>query len=220
MRLLCSLLCLTGLCFACDHAPAPAAPTAATPSAPPDSPPVAAVATVATPSATATTTPTPAPASTCARGWIDGCGSCYPPCETDADCKVKGQTCQPIVCTHTLYGNGCLAPESSSTAGGGTDAGTTVAGAAPSNLECRAKTGNQIVELFVDWKDGNLSSGSLRTTPATGTPSKQAITAEMVKGLVVVHPAGNPRKTIATEQTDPSKSLQVGDYKQPWVACQ
>ena len=217
MRLLCSVLGLMGLCFACDHAAAPATPAAATPSAAADSPPVAAVATAP---ATAPMTTTPAPASTCAKGWIDGCGSCYPPCETDADCKVKGQTCQPIICTHTLYGNGCLAPESSSTASGGADAGTPVAAAAPANLECRAKNGNQIVELFVDWKDGNLSSGSLRTTPATGTPSKQAITAEMVKGLVLVHPAGNPRKTIATEQTDPSKSLQVGDYKQPWMPCQ
>lgn len=210
---------MIGLCFACDHTPAPAAPAAAPSGAPPTASPVAAIATA---SATATSTPAPAPASACAKGWIDGCGSCYPPCETDADCKVKGQSCQPIVCTHTSYGNGCLAADSPATASGGADAGAPVAAAAVRNLECRAKNGNQTVELFVDWKDGNISSGSLRTTSATGTPTTQAITAEMVKGLVLVHPAGDRRgnKTIATEQTDPSKSLQVGDYKQPWLPCQ
>jgi hypothetical protein len=88
-------------------------------------------------------------------------------------------------------------------------------------LECRAKNGSQLVELFVDWKDGNSSSGSLRTTPATGAPSSQPITAEMVKGLVLVHPAGAASgRTLATEQTDPGKSMQVGDYKQPWLPCE
>ncbi len=88
-------------------------------------------------------------------------------------------------------------------------------------LECRAKNGTQTIELFVDWKDGNSSSGSLRTTPATGAAETQPITAEMVKGLVLVHPAGAPvGKTLATEQTDPTKSLQVGDYKQPWLPCE
>jgi len=131
MRLARSLLCLTVSCSACDHAPSPASQASLAP-APSRAPPVVAVATApasastaasatspdagyparapVAPSHSAAPHPAPAPASTCAKGWIDGCGSCYPPCQTDADCKVKGQTCQPIVCTHTSYGNGCLAP--------------------------------------------------------------------------------------------------------------
>jgi hypothetical protein len=213
---------LIGLGFACDHAPPSAVPVAAPSgvpsSAPSSAPPVVALAPASATSTAAAPTTATAPASTCAKGQIDACGDCYPPCDTDADCKVKVQTCQPIVCAHTSYGNGCLA-DPSSTAGAA--AGTPVAAAPPGGLECRAKSGTQTFELFVVWKDGNLSSGTLRTTPATGKPSTQAVTAEMVKGLVLVHPAHGPRdKTIATEQTDPSKSLQVGDYKQPWMPCQ
>jgi hypothetical protein len=213
-----------GLGLACDHAPPPAAPVLASSGVPSSAPPLVAFApasATATPSAMAAASnappaPTPAPASTCAKGQIDACGECYPPCDTDADCKVKGQTCQPIVCTHTFYGNGCV-PDASSTA----SAGAPVAAAPPSDLECRAKSGTQTFELFVHWQDGNVSSGTLRTTPAAGKPITQAITAEMVKGLVLVHPARGPRdKTLATEQTDPSKSLQVGDFKQPWMPCQ
>jgi len=223
MRLPRLWLGLIGLCFACDHTPPPATPVAAPSDVPSSAPPVVALAPAsatapATASATAPAAATPAPASTCAKGQIDACGDCYPPCDTDADCKLKGQTCQPIVCTHTSYGNGCLANASSTASAA---AGTPVAAAPPGDLECRAKSGAQTFELFVVWKDGNVSSGTLRTTPATGKPSAQAITAEMVKGLVLVHPARGARdKTIATEQTDPSKSLQVGDYKQPWMPCQ
>jgi hypothetical protein len=53
---------------------------------------------------------TPAPKSTCTPGWIDECGSCYQRCEVDRDCKAKGLTCQPIVCAHGSYGNGCAPP--------------------------------------------------------------------------------------------------------------
>jgi hypothetical protein len=56
----------------------------------------------------ASAAPKAAPASTCPKGWIDECGGCYPRCEADRDCKTKGQTCQPIVCAHGSYGNGCL----------------------------------------------------------------------------------------------------------------
>jgi hypothetical protein len=45
--------------------------------------------------------------SKCTSGWIDACGGCFQPCDADKDCKVKGETCQPIVCAHTSYGNGC-----------------------------------------------------------------------------------------------------------------
>jgi hypothetical protein len=54
--------------------------------------------------------PKAAPPSTCPKGWIDECGSCYQRCEADRDCTTKGQTCQPILCAHGSYGNGCVAP--------------------------------------------------------------------------------------------------------------
>jgi len=122
-----SLLGLIVSCSACDHTPS-AAPPPAPSSAPAVVAEVPASATTTTaasapsldagapahapvaPSHSAAPPPAPTPASTCAKGWIDGCGSCYPTCQTDADCKAKGQTCQPIVCAHTSYGNGCLAP--------------------------------------------------------------------------------------------------------------
>ena len=127
-----------------------------------------------------------------------------------------------VVASATASATGTTAPTPSPPAASGrADASAPVAAAAVSSLECRAKNGNQTVELFVDWADGNASRGSLRTTTGTGTPVTQPITAEMVKGLVLVHPAGDrDGKTIATEQTDPSKSLQVGDYKQPWLPCE
>jgi len=48
--------------------------------------------------------------SKCTPGWIDECGGCYQPCSADRDCKTKGLTCQPIICAHTPYGNGCTTP--------------------------------------------------------------------------------------------------------------
>lgn len=51
-----------------------------------------------------------APAAKCPKGWIDECGGCYQPCNADADCKTQGQSCQPVICAHTPYGNGCVAP--------------------------------------------------------------------------------------------------------------
>jgi hypothetical protein len=54
---------------------------------------------------------TKAPAAArCPKGWIDECGGCYQPCNADGDCKTKGQSCQPVICAHTPYGNGCVAP--------------------------------------------------------------------------------------------------------------
>jgi hypothetical protein len=53
------------------------------------------------------------PQHACTPGWIDECGGCYQPCDFehgDRDCKVRGQTCQPIVCAHGSYGSGCVAP--------------------------------------------------------------------------------------------------------------
>jgi hypothetical protein len=126
-----------------------------------------------------------------------------------------------VVAAATASATGTTAPPPSPPAASGRPDASAPVAAAVRNLECRAKNGNQTVELFVDWKDGNASPGSLRTTTAAGTPITQPITAEMVKGLVLVHPAGDRSgKTIATEQTDPGKSLQVGDYKQPWLPCQ
>jgi hypothetical protein len=59
----------------------------------------------------ASSAPTRAPAATkCPKGWIDECGGCYQPCNADGDCKTKGQSCQPVICAHTPYGNGCVAP--------------------------------------------------------------------------------------------------------------
>jgi hypothetical protein len=87
-------------------------------------------------------------------------------------------------------------------------------------LECRAKGADGTVELFLDWNQ-NLATGWMRTVRATGSVVTRAVDAELYKGLVLVNPAGapDPRSRIATEQTLPGKSLQVGDDKQPWLPC-
>jgi hypothetical protein len=94
-----------------------------------------------------------------------------------------------------------------------------------SALECRAKCANGTVELFLDWSPSvNLqgtATGWLRTTRTTGVVVTRAVDAELYKGLVLVNPAGvrDPKSRVATEQTSPAQSLQVGDYKQPWLPC-
>jgi hypothetical protein len=90
-----------------------------------------------------------------------------------------------------------------------------------SPLECGAKGAGGTFELFLDWTQ-NLATGWLRTTHASGAIVTQAVDAELYKGLVLVNPAGapDPKSRVATEQTLPTKSLQVGDDKQPWLPCQ
>ena len=47
----------------------------------------------------------------CPAGWIDECGECYQPCEyAGSDCRMEGQTCQAIVCSHAPHGTGCVRP--------------------------------------------------------------------------------------------------------------
>jgi hypothetical protein len=90
-----------------------------------------------------------------------------------------------------------------------------------SPLECSAKGAGGTFELFLDWTQ-NVATGWLRTTHTSGAIATQAVDAELYKGLVLVNPAGapDPKSRIATEQTMPTKSLQVGDDKQPWLSCQ
>ncbi len=87
-------------------------------------------------------------------------------------------------------------------------------------LACRARDAARIYELFLRW-DGNVAHGSLRTTTgaqATTVP----VQAELYKGLVLVNPADSPgpEKRIATVQEEGTKTLQVGDWKRPWLACE
>jgi hypothetical protein len=94
-------------------------------------------------------------------------------------------------------------------------------------LECRATGGGQTVELFLTW-EGNVASGSLRTTQGDGGFATRAVKAELYKGLVLVNPAGapDPGSRIATVQEpdgaagqNGKKMIQVGDWRQPWLPC-
>ena len=88
------------------------------------------------------------------------------------------------------------------------------------SLECRAKQGDRTYELFLLW-DGNLAGGSLRTI-AGGQATTKAVQGELYKGLVLVNPAGStdPAQRIATMQEEGTRILQVGDWKEPWLACE
>ncbi len=103
--------------------------------------------------------------------------------------------------------------------GGSVTPAEAAAGDAP--LECRAKNGGAIVELFLAWEK-NVAKGILRTTADGGAPTSRAVQAEMYKGLVLVNPAGMPdaSQRMATEQTEGGKKIQVGDWKQPWLDCE
>jgi hypothetical protein len=86
-------------------------------------------------------------------------------------------------------------------------------------LECRARHGDSTYELFLVW-DGNLARGTLRKTGA-GAMS-WSVTAELYKGLVLVGPKGaqDPNARIATVNENGDKTMQVGDWKQPWLPCE
>ncbi len=88
-------------------------------------------------------------------------------------------------------------------------------------LECRAKDGDKTIELFLAW-DKNVATGSLRTTTSTGTSADLPVKAELYKGEVLVNPAGapDPNNRIATMQQDGKKTIQVGDWHQPFLPCE
>jgi hypothetical protein len=92
-------------------------------------------------------------------------------------------------------------------------------------LECRASTGGQTVELFLTW-EGNVASGSLRTTQGDGGFATRAVKAELYKELVLVNPANapDPGSRIATvqeqEEAAAKRTIQVGDWHQPWLPCE
>ena len=95
------------------------------------------------------------------------------------------------------------------------------AAAVMGSLECRAHGGGQTTELYLDWQQ-NIAKGSLRVITVGGGVTTKPVEAELYKGLVLVDPAGSPPPVtgkVATMQTDPKKTLQLGDYKQPWCAC-
>jgi hypothetical protein len=95
-----------------------------------------------------------------------------------------------------------------------------LADAGPRNLECRAKDAASEYALFLVW-DGNLARGSLDTT-AAGRTTSRAVQAELFKGLVLVYPPSSrsPEDRLATVQEEGSKTMQVGDWKAPWLACE
>jgi hypothetical protein len=88
------------------------------------------------------------------------------------------------------------------------------------NLECRARGGDRQYALFLDW-DGNVAHGILQTTMGGRTWS-QKVQAELYKALVLVNPAGSPspEQRLATVREEGEKTMQVGDWRQPWLACE
>jgi hypothetical protein len=93
------------------------------------------------------------------------------------------------------------------------------------NLECRAKAGDHPVELFLTW-DKNIAKGTLRSIAATGQPQDTEVSAELYKGEVLVSPSAKKGPPyLATivqipEVNQGKKSIQVGDFKQPWLPCE
>jgi hypothetical protein len=87
-------------------------------------------------------------------------------------------------------------------------------------VECRATIQHRTIELHLRW-DRNVATGMLVTIDGNKA-SEQPVRAELYKGLVLVSPAASTdaNQRIATVQENEVRSIQVGNWNAPWIACE
>jgi hypothetical protein len=163
----------------------------------------------------------------CAKQVLSGNGQGVA-CQSDADCTdsrlaqiddIKAFVSQGLHCSKHGQTSAkiCTTAAPEPAASGSADAGTSP------RVECRAKTGADVVEIAVDWgTGGGVGKGTLKTTKA-GKTEARAVKVTMYKGILLIDAPDekNPGVHLGqVQEIDGKKTIQVGGDKAPRVPCE